>query len=107
MVRNKSWIGVLLFFSTLILSAPTLWAGEADINIPDLSRVHFGGLTGMTILYAGLVICLLGAVFGWVQYLQTRALPVHPRMSDVSNIIWETCKTYLFTQGKFLVALWI
>ena len=61
----------------------------------------------MTILYAGLVICLLGAAFGWVQYLQTRALPVHPRMGDVSNIIWETCKTYLFTQGKFLVGLWV
>src|SRR6266540_4009133 len=61
----------------------------------------------MAILYVGLVICLLGAVFGAVQYFQTRALPVHPRMSDVSNIIWETCKTYLFTQGKFLIALWV
>ena len=107
MVRNKSWIGVPLFLSSLLLSAPKLCAGEADINIPDLSQVHFGGIHGMTILYAGLVICLLGAAFGWVQYLQTRALPVHPRMGDVSNIIWETCKTYLFTQGKFLVGLWV
>ncbi|MEY2408928.1 MAG: K(+)-stimulated pyrophosphate-energized sodium pump [Verrucomicrobiota bacterium] len=107
MVRNKSRIGILLFFLTLLASSTTAWAGEADINIPDLSKVHFGALSGMTILYGGLVICLLGAAFGWVQYLQTRALPVHPRMGEVSNIIWETCKTYLFTQGKFLIVLWV
>jgi K(+)-stimulated pyrophosphate-energized sodium pump len=84
-----------------------LRAGESDIIIPPLDSVNFGGISGMAILYVGLVICLLGAAFGAVQYFQTKALPVHPRMSDVSNIIWETCKTYLFTQGKFLIALWV
>jgi K(+)-stimulated pyrophosphate-energized sodium pump len=111
MERNKSWTGALRVLATLllllVLSPQSLCAGEADINIPDLKQVHFGGLSGMAILYMGLVICLLGAAFGWVQYLQTKALPVHPRMRDVSNIIWETCKTYLFTQGKFLIALWV
>jgi K(+)-stimulated pyrophosphate-energized sodium pump len=87
--------------------APAALAGEADIKIPDLSQVHFGGLSGMAILYVGLVVCVAGVAFGWLQYAQTKALPVHPRMRDVSNIIWETCKTYLFTQGKFLVGLWV
>src|SRR4029077_4856262 len=58
-------------------------------------------------MYAGLLICLVGAVFGLVQYKQTKALPVHKSMADVSNTIWETCKTYLFTQGKFLAILWV
>ena len=106
MARHNSWIRAV-WLLVVLLSASPVFAGEADINIPDLKQVHFGGLSGMAILYIGLVICLLGAAFGWVQYLQTKALPVHPRMSDVSNIIWETCKTYLFTQGKFLVVLWV
>ena len=61
----------------------------------------------MTILYAGLVICVLGVLFGLFQYKQTKNLPVHARMSAVSNIIWETCKTYLLQQGRFLVFLWV
>ena len=85
-------------------------AGEADINIPDLSLVRFdglGGISGITLMYLGLVICLIGAAFGLVQYQQTKALPVHDSMAKVSNTIWETCKTYLFTQGKFLAILWL
>src|SRR5436309_8967025 len=58
-------------------------------------------------MYLGLVICLIGAVFGLVQYQQTKALPVHSSMASVSNTIWETCKTYLLTQGKFLAILWV
>jgi len=84
-----------------------LFAGEADIKIPPLDQVRFGGISGMAILYAGLVICLIGTAFGLVQYKQTKALPVHPRMAEVSNIIWETCKTYLAQQGKFLMVLWV
>ncbi len=91
----------LFFFVT------PLFAGEADIKVPPLNDVKFGFLPGTLILYAGLLICLGGVWFGWRQYQRTKALPVHPRMAEVSNIIWETCKTYLFTQGKFLVALWV
>jgi K(+)-stimulated pyrophosphate-energized sodium pump len=93
------------FGGTLLASA-----GEADIHLPDLSLVKFeglGGVSGVTLLYIGLVICALGAAFGLVQYQQTRALPVHESMARVSNSIWETCKTYLITQGKFLVILWV
>jgi K(+)-stimulated pyrophosphate-energized sodium pump len=85
------------------------FASEADLHIPDLSTVRFegmGGVTGPQLMYLGIFICFVGAVFGLVQYMQTKALPVHSSMANVSNIIWETCKTYLFTQGKFLAILW-
>jgi K(+)-stimulated pyrophosphate-energized sodium pump len=84
---------------------PGVYASESDIVIPSLDTVRFaglGGVSGATLMYLGLLICLIGAVFGVVQYAQTKALPVHKSMADVSNTIWETCKTYLFTQGKFL-----
>ena len=58
-------------------------------------------------MYIGLGVCAIGAIFGLVQYLQTKALPVHESMAQVSETIWETCKTYLFTQGKFLAILWV
>ena len=84
-------------------------ASEADIKIPDLRTITFfdGSLSGMTILMIGLVVCALGTVYGWMQYVQTRNLPVHSSMAAVSQIIWETCKTYLWQQGKFLAMLWI
>lgn len=87
----------------------TLQASEADIRIPDLTQIEFfgGSLTGMSILMIGLLVCGLGMLYGWMQYLQTRKLPVHSSMGAVSQIIWETCKTYLFQQGKFLAMLWI
>jgi K(+)-stimulated pyrophosphate-energized sodium pump len=95
----------------LILSvAPGLLASEADINIPDLSQVSFntlGGMSGATLMYIGIGICVIGAAFGLVQYLQTKSLPVHSSMAAVSHTIWETCKTYLFTQGRFLAILWL
>jgi len=102
------WISGLAA-TTLALLTPALRASEADIRIPDLQSVSFfnGALSGPTLLLLGLAVCAIGAIFGWVQYLQTKALPVHRSMSDVSNIIWETCKTYLMQQGKFLVLLWV
>src|SRR5581483_4672303 len=96
--------------ASLAASVPSaLRASEADIKIPDLHTVRFLGdsLTGMTILMIGLVVCALGVIYGWMQYVQTRNLPVHASMGTVSQIIWETCKTYLFQQGKFLAALWV
>ncbi|HEY1171295.1 MAG TPA: sodium-translocating pyrophosphatase [Verrucomicrobiae bacterium] len=87
------------------------FAGEADIHLPNLQDVVFPlpgfQLGGMAILYSGLVVCALATFYGWRQYRQIDALPVHPRMRDVSNIIWETCKTYLFQQGRFLSMLWL
>jgi len=89
---------------------PSLHASEADIKIPDLTHVRFnglGGISGETLMYLGILICAIGAVFGIVQYTQTKALQVHSSMASVSHMIWETCKTYLFTQGKFLAILWV
>ena len=94
---------------TALFGAPNALAGDADINLPSLQDVSFfgGALSGHVILFFGLVVCVIGALFGLFQYKQTRALPVHQSMGNVSHIIWETCKTYLLQQGKFLVALWI
>ena len=94
-----------------MLSATGVFAGEADINIPDLSKVAFSlfgrSVAGTSILMTGLFICALGVIFGVFQYNQTKNLPVHDRMRAISNIIWETCKTYLMQQGKFLAILWL
>ena len=90
--------------------ATNVFAGEADIKIPDLTQVTFPGffgVSGLTLMYVGIGLCFVGALFGVVQYKQTKALPVHSSMSNVSNTIWETCKTYLFQQGKFLAILWV
>jgi K(+)-stimulated pyrophosphate-energized sodium pump len=102
----------LLFWSLLLALASTAGAcaGEADIHVPALDAVKFdglGGVSGNLLMYFGIVVCAIGAAFGLVQYKQTKALPVHASMGNVSNTIWETCKTYLFTQGKFLAILWV
>ena len=85
-------------------------AGEANLVLPDLgsSQVTFlGGTSGRTLLMGGLVICALGLLFGLVTFMQLRNLPVHRSMLEISELIYETCKTYLITQGKFLLVLWI
>jgi K(+)-stimulated pyrophosphate-energized sodium pump len=108
--RNLGLLGAILIAVLNFASLPAL-AGEADIKIPDLGAVKFsmGGseVAGTTLMYLGLVVCVIGAAFGLIQYRQTRDLPVHDSMRQVSNLIWETCKTYLFQQGKFLVILWL
>jgi len=105
---------LILFFLTAFgatFAAATAFAGEADIKLPDLTGVVFniGGsqLSGSAILYWGLVICIIGMGFGLLQYKQTKNLPAHKSMLDVSATIWETCKTYLTQQGKFLAVLWL
>jgi K(+)-stimulated pyrophosphate-energized sodium pump len=91
--------------------APAVFAGEADIVLPDLTQVQFtvlgGSLSGLSIMYFGLLICVIGLIFGMIQSNQTKNLPAHKSMLDVSDIIWETCKSYLAQQGKFLIILWI
>jgi K(+)-stimulated pyrophosphate-energized sodium pump len=84
---------------------PQTRGGEAHLILPDLSQAHFFGVNGRTLLEAGLGVCVLGLLFGLISYRQLRKLPVHQSMLDVSTLIWETCKTYLFTQGKFLLVL--
>ena len=81
--------------------------GEANLKIPDLALVSFGGISGRVLLQWGLLVCLLGFGFGLVIYQQLKNLPVHQSMREISELIYETCKTYLVTQGKFLLVLWI
>jgi K(+)-stimulated pyrophosphate-energized sodium pump len=94
----------------LLLAATPAYAGEADIQLPDLSSITFTiwgqMIQGVHLLYYGLGICVIGVIFGIIQYLQTKKLPVHAAMANVSQTIWETCKTYLTQQGKFLAVLW-
>jgi K(+)-stimulated pyrophosphate-energized sodium pump len=85
--------------------------GEANLVLPDLSNtdvhVTFFGMSGHALLMAGLAVCVGGLVFGGVIYTQLKNMPVHKSMLDVSELIYETCKTYLLQQGKFLAFLWV
>ena len=73
--------------------------------LPDLGQVDFQGYNGRTLLMVGLGVSLLGLVFGMVIFVQLRNLPVHRSMHEISELIYETCKTYLITQGKFILLL--
>src|SRR6266496_1601534 len=82
--------------------------GEANLKLPDLSQVKFlGGTDGHTLLLFGILFCLFGLAFGLTIYIRLKNLPVHRSMREISELIYETCKTYLTTQGKFLLLLWV
>ena len=81
-------------------------SGEAALRLPDLAQVSFLGVDGHTLLLAGLAFCVFGLLFGLAIYMQLKNLPAHRAMREVSELIYETCKTYLVTQGKFLAILW-
>jgi K(+)-stimulated pyrophosphate-energized sodium pump len=81
--------------------------GEANLLLPDLSSQHFLGVDGHTLLLVGLAVCVLGLAFGLVIFTQLKNLPVHRSMRDISELIYETCKTYLVTQGRFIMILWL
>jgi K(+)-stimulated pyrophosphate-energized sodium pump len=80
--------------------------GEANLVLPDLNQATFlGGITGARLLSGGLVVAALGLLFGLFIYRTLKNLPVHSSMKEISELIYETCKTYLLTQGKFLLLL--
>src|SRR6266542_2979169 len=79
--------------------------GEANLILPDLGAVDFQGINGRTLLMGGLLVCGLGLAFGLVIYRRLKNLPVHRSMLEISELIYETCKTYLITQGKFILLL--
>src|SRR5881296_204259 len=98
----------LVVLALVSVAAPPALAaggGEAGLNVPDLGTVTFGGVNGRALLAWGLVVCALGLVFGMVIFVQLKNLPVHSSMREISELIYETCKTYLITQGKFLLIL--
>ena len=101
----------LFLFLTLGVSAalaqPEQVSGEANLKLPDLSSVQFLGMDGHNLLMIGILFCIFGLGFGLVIYSRLKNLPVHRSMREISELIYETCKTYLTTQGKFLLLLWV
>jgi len=87
-------------------SAPEV-GGEANLKLPDLSSVSFLGIDGHKLLLFGIGICILGLLFGMTIFTRLKNMPVHRSMREISELIYETCKTYLVTQGKFLLLLWV
>jgi K(+)-stimulated pyrophosphate-energized sodium pump len=89
-------------------SAPEA-GGEASLKLPDLSLVSFfnGAIDGHKLLLVGILFCIFGLAFGMVIYMRLKNLPVHRTMREISELIYETCKTYLVTQGKFIMLLWV
>ena len=83
------------------------FANDANLVLPPLESQLFMGVNGRALLMGGIAVSLLGLAFGLVQYMQLKALPVHKAMLEISELIFETCKQYLVTQGKFIMVLWI
>ena len=113
---SRRWKRFALFFGALAFStlafapmafAATSTGGEASLVLPKLDQVKFHGMTGQLLLTLGLIICALGLVFGMVIYRSLKRLPVHSSMREISELIYQTCKTYLLQQGKFLILLWV
>ncbi len=109
--RRISKFVAIFFFSLLCSSAafaqPGQVGGEANLKLPDLSSVSFQGVDGHKLLSIGILFCILGLGFGLAIYSRLKNLPVHRSMREMSELIYETCKTYLVTQGKFLMLLWV
>jgi K(+)-stimulated pyrophosphate-energized sodium pump len=108
-LRRRATYLLMMALVVLAGSSPLFaQGGEAELKLPDLSQAIFvGGVTGPTLLTYGLAVCVLGFIFGLAMYTHLRNLPVHESMLEISELIYETCKTYLITQGKFLIILWV
>ncbi len=114
-VKHASVAALLALLGGAALFAPAAQAqddtpgGEASLHLPDLASVRFlnNGIDGHKLLLFGIGVCVLGLAFGLIIYSRLKNLPVHKSMRDISELIYETCKTYLLTQGKFLLLLWL
>jgi len=103
-----SILAVIVLGASAALAQPAQEAGgEASLKLPDLSSVSFLGMDGHKLLMIGILFCIAGLGFGLAIYMRLKNLPVHRAMLEVSELIYETCKTYLITQGKFLLLLWV
>ncbi|MGC4093929.1 MAG: sodium-translocating pyrophosphatase [Polyangiaceae bacterium] len=99
----SGWLSLLV--PSLAFAREPHQGGEASLVLPDLSSVQVLGMSGHSLLLLGLLVAFAGLAFGIVALFQVKNLPTHKSMRDVSDIIWETCKTYLITQGKFIMML--
>ena len=105
MLKSAAAVIVVLFGATAAWAQGETPGGEANLKLPDLSQVNFLGIDGHKLLLFGILFCIFGLVFGLVIYTRLKNLPVHRAMREISELIYETCKTYLVTQGKFLLLL--
>ena len=109
--HRRRFISFLFAAIAFCVTAPATFAqghgGEAALKLPDLSDVIFRGVDGHRLLLIGILFCFLGLLFGLVIFIQLKNLPVHRSMREISELIYETCKTYLITQGKFIMLLWV
>ncbi len=109
LLRSKLRLFVSFAFSTLLASAQQpahRGGGEANLVLPDFSQATFlGGITGFNLLLGGMFVAALGLVFGLLIYRELQNMPVHQSMRDISELIYQTCQTYLVTQGRFLMIL--
>jgi K(+)-stimulated pyrophosphate-energized sodium pump len=107
--RVSATAGLLLLGAAAVMARPAEESagGEANLRLPDLSQVSFLGVDGHKLLLFGILICIFGLLFGLTIFRRLRNMPVHGSMREISELIYETCKTYLITQGKFLLLLWI
>src|SRR5690349_20662021 len=110
--RSRAFVALplllLSLFSSSAFAQPEQVSGEANLNLPDLSSVSFfnDSINGHNLLLYGILFCILGLGFGLAIYSRLKNLPVHRSMRKISELIYETCKTYLVTQGRFLLFLW-
>jgi K(+)-stimulated pyrophosphate-energized sodium pump len=119
-ILTRAWVVILalILFAALFLPAAVAQTqetapvaasheggGEASLILPDLGQVTFHGINARSLLMVGLGVCVLGLLFGLVIFTQLKNLPVHKSMREISELIYETCKTYLITQGKFILIL--
>jgi len=102
--KNFAAAGASLLLGGGLLPAQEV-GGEANLKLPDLSQVSFLGVNGHQLLLYGIVICVFGLLFGLTIFTRLKNMPVHRSMREISELIYETCKTYLITQGKFLLLL--
>jgi K(+)-stimulated pyrophosphate-energized sodium pump len=102
-------LAAVISTSAAALAQPTEPGGEASLKLPDLSQISFfnGAIDGHKLLLIGILFCILGLAFGMAIYMRLKNLPVHRSMREISELIYETCKTYLVTQGKFILLLWV
>src|ERR1700693_6376375 len=108
LIRTVAATIAVLSFGSIALAQPAHEVGgEANLKLPDLSQVLFLGIDGHRLLMIGILFCIFGLGFGLIIYTRLRKMPVHRSMLEISELIYETCKTYLITQGKFLLILWL
>jgi K(+)-stimulated pyrophosphate-energized sodium pump len=104
-VQSLAALAIALCFPRVASADTPAHRSEVDLVLPDLGSVTVLGMSGSALLSLGLLVAAAGVAFGLIVLNQVKNLPTHPSMAEVSAIIWETCKTYLITQGKFILML--